>query len=302
MNTTYSKIIDWFTTEDKEIFIWLVRFLSVGVLCLYSGLDVPYAWAGYVLVFIVLCWPYVVNKPWFWSVLLLLQSVDLYFSWLSKANHGWVMWYWCIAMFIAVIQSDKKIEFQVIQNSARWLLIIVMLAAVYYKGISPEYMNGDFFEFNLASNMNMVPFVAIISDLSYSELISNARATSDVVGELRTENTELKTSWVLHYIAIVTTWWVLLIELVIGALLLFYKKIADWWAHVMHAWFIVGAYAAAPIVGFGWILIVLGYALAWDQSKSIRQMYFALAILMLIYTLPRHELFNYVAQVLGVSV
>jgi hypothetical protein len=74
--------------------------------------------------------------------------------------------------------------------------------------------------------------------------------------------------------------------LTIGALLLIRKRRADELAHILLLFFIFTTYLPAPVFGFGWILAIMGFALAKEKFPKITAGYIVSFFAILVYQLP----------------
>ncbi len=282
----FKKITYYLFTQDSTEFIFLIQFLTVPIATFAYG-HTPEILPVLIALCIGVClYPKIAQQPLFWIGMLGVTTYDMYHHALFAANHSWVVWYWLIAVTIATCFIRTGDALQILNNNARWLLIIIMLVAVGWKAAKPEYVNGTFFEFNLVSNTKMAPFVSVVGDLTDKQINSNIHGTARMFLDLEQEQTVLHSSWYMRVIAHMATWWVLLIEFAVGLLLLFYKKSFDYWAHMFHLQFMFFTYMAAPIMGFAWIIWLLGYSLTWGHSVQLRKYYIALALLFFVYMAP----------------
>lgn len=274
----------WATLVAEDLFTF-IALPTIATFAFYFGFNPILQEMAFIFFGLALFWRDSIRHPLFWIGLQLLLSVDLYFSWINAANHTWVMWYWGIVMMIASLIRDVPLQRLIMTNNARWLLIVIMLVAVFWKVINPYYMDGSFFERNLVENPLMTTFTHAFGGLSWEAVEEN---------NIRTLVSSTKDSLTYSYqstplvgmLAIFVTWWVLLIELVIGILLLFYKEKYDLVAHICHMVFIALAYFAVAIFGFAWILVVLGAATAGQTNAYLRPWYTLLFALLLCYALP----------------
>jgi len=86
--------------------------------------------------------------------------------------------------------------------------------------------------------------------------------------------------------ALAMTWWDASLQLAIGALLLFRSRRTDLVAHVLLLFFIFTTYLPAPVFGFGWILAIMGFALAKEKFPRITAVYMICFVMILLYQVP----------------
>jgi hypothetical protein len=275
----------WGPYQSQTLFD-VVALLSVATISFHFGFGPIWQEISFVFLGFAFLYQRVLSYWYFWLGLFILQSVDLYQSWISAANHTWVMWYWGLAMLAACLFKDTTDQTKIISNNARWLLIIIMLVAVVWKITTPSYLDGSFFERNLVSNPLMTTFTHVISGLEWDAIEGNYQTNYQMFDNPNITSRQYQSNNTAHYLSLGITWWVLIIELVIGALLLIQRFKTDTWAHILNIVFIACAYLGAPILGFAWILIVLGIAATGTSHSFLRPWYALLFLLILIYGLP----------------
>ena len=89
--------------------------------------------------------------------------------------------------------------------------------------------------------------------------------------------------------ALVLTWWDASIQLLIGSLLLFRRAVTDKFAHLLLIFFILTTYLPAPVLGFGWILGIMGFALAKEKFPRIAALYVICFGVVILYQVPWRE-------------
>jgi len=295
MNGYLSKVMGWWRVFQESLARESYFFLVSRVTVLTIYLWYPYVLFDQVWVLpfllIALFWRRALESPLFWGLLWALLSVDLYHTWVWKANHGWVMWYWLIAMIAATsVRSEKAREF-VMVNNARWLLIIIMIVAVFWKVIDPTYMNSNFFEHQFITNPIMEKFTHVVTGMPWEWIQDNQAAQERLFTDTTVNALEQKSNTAAHYAAIFITWWVLAVELIIGFLLLFYEKVFDRIAHGFHIFFIWAAYLGGPILAFAWIIAALGLALTGERDRHLWPWYLITFLVLATYGLPWETIF-----------
>lgn len=86
--------------------------------------------------------------------------------------------------------------------------------------------------------------------------------------------------------ALVLTWWDVSLQLLIGSLLLIRRPVTDKFAHIALLFFIFTTYLPAPVYGFGWILGIMGFALAKEKFPRIAAVYMIFFGVILLYQVP----------------
>jgi hypothetical protein len=72
-------------------------------------------------------------------------------------------------------------------------------------------------------------------------------------------------------------------------LLLARRAVTDKFAHILLLFFIFTTYLPAPVLGFGWILAIMGFALAKEKFPRIAAVYMISFVAILLYQVPWRE-------------
>jgi hypothetical protein len=65
--------------------------------------------------------------------------------------------------------------------------------------------------------------------------------------------------------------------------------VTDKFAHILLLFFILTTYLPAPVFGFGWILGIMGFALAKEKFPRIAAVYMICFVVILLYQVPWRE-------------
>ena len=90
-------------------------------------------------------------------------------------------------------------------------------------------------------------------------------------------------------LALVITWYDLLVQIMIGILLIPSRRVTDILAHVALLFFILTTYLPAPVFGFGWTIAILGFTLARASFPLLAMGYLAACVAVLAYQTPWQE-------------
>jgi hypothetical protein len=179
--------------------------------------------------------------------------------------------------------------------NARLLLALVMALAAAWKVLTPSYMDGSYFQFALSVDARFNDFSQIVAGMSEADLESNLQQAVTLLTGYRTgeETTAvpLTVSPRLRYVATFLTWWTIIME---GAMaVLFFLPFSSTISVIRNATLLVFAvttYAVAPVVGFGWLLMILGITQAnRPQDGAWRVGYLAAFVLIRAYDFPFAE-------------
>ncbi len=187
--------------------------------------------------------------------------------WYSGDNHWYLLMYWGLAIALCFRSPYPQ---EALAKSARWMLGIVFLCTVVWKAITPEFMDGRFFEYALLADARFSP-VSLLVGLDGETLIRNREIlhtyiyASDPAGEFT-----LTTTPGIRPMAIVLTCWTLAIESAIAIVFLLPKKwISEFWRHGTLLLFLYTTYPIAQVSGFGWTLLAMGMCQLKPSSKPL---------------------------------
>ena len=220
----------------------------------------------------------------FWGLIAAVSGFVVLRQWYPIDNHKFLLSYWALALALAFSLSEKHQQ-SFLVKTARILLVFVMVAAVVHKTLAADYLDGSFFEFTLLTDQRLAPFMAALGvdrgDLSYNRgIISWLLAATP---EHDTGAAVLRVSPSAHTIAVVVTWWDYLVQVAIAIAFLIGTRWLDLVGHILLLAFVVTTYLAAPVIGFGWTMSILGYALSAERFPKIALCYLATFPLLTVY-------------------
>ena len=224
----------------------------------------------------------------FWFLIACFSASALWLDWREADNHKYLLFYWTVAVFLACELGGEERDI-VVKKAARFLLFFTMTLAVVQKTLSPDYLNGDFFQFILMTDGRFSEFTALLCGIDPEVLDANRelyRQAQDPVN-LHTAFPPLFSNDKLVLLASALTWLNYLTEFAIAVFVLLplssrYSVIA----HLFLIGFITVVYAVAPVIGFGWLLTIWGYCLAPDEWPALRIGYVGLFLLLCLYEFP----------------
>lgn len=276
--------------SDKKHMIAIVPALTVAIL-LFHGFHHFYFKDLFQVAFIfVLLIPGLLKKEYFWFGISCLALSAVYLEFSSADNHKFLLFYWCLALFFAFQfeRAEEQRDFMVV--SARYLMFFTMLGAVIQKTISPDYLDGSFFEITLLTDSRFRDFVVLMTDMDYGTLMENRALKNEVRNHYLLEplaSAQLIRTTYFQLFAHAITWLNYLDQVVIGALALFRLPLPlEILKHLALMVFIIIVYAVAPVIGFGWLIIIWGYCMVPDELKYLRVGYIGCFVLLALYEFP----------------
>lgn len=113
---------------------------------LKSGLETP--WFSFPLVLGLLLGLMLVEgaalSRWFWAGVALVLSADLVQDYFLMPNHHFVLFYFCLVLFI-VFSAPEDQRDRILSVNSRWLIAGIMFFGALQKALTPEYASGGFF-------------------------------------------------------------------------------------------------------------------------------------------------------------
>lgn len=225
------------------------------------------------------------NNNFWLSILVILASANLN-NWYSIDNHQYLITYWCLALYLSSLSDDPD---ETLARNSRLLIGLTFLFATFWKLISSDFLDGRFFHFTLLTDQRFADVTTYASSLNRGKLIQNYQAMSQLLAyDSQLYGVQLQSNPQVLAITKIITYWSILIEgLVTAGFLLPLKSIVGKWRNFLLILFVVTTYAIAPVIGFGSVLVIMGFAQTAPESKKTRLAYIITFFLLQIYMLPR---------------
>lgn len=266
----------------------LVTAMTLVLLLLYSR----GAWYTQVPVAVLgtagLLLPGLRRSSWFWLGMGAFLAAGYFREWYAIDNHKYLYVYWCLALALALRTGEPRASLAV---SARWLVAACFLFATLWKVLSPDFLDGTFFHYALLTDLRLQWAGELFGGLSAEVSAANRRALEALVGySAKVSPVELRSSPAVAAAAGVMAWATLAVE---GLVALVFAAPERWRLDRLRAplllAFVLSTYALAPVIGFGWILLILGLAQAPDRG-AIPTAYAVVFLLLPLYRIPWHDL------------
>ncbi|ELS04772.1 hypothetical protein Xen7305DRAFT_00045080 [Xenococcus sp. PCC 7305] len=187
-------------------------------------------------------------------------------DWLWIDNHKILISYWCLVCALAVSSSDPE---EVLARNGRMLIGLTFFFATVWKMIAGEYWNGAFLHYTFLAENRIEEFANIIGGLPPDVLPQNqilSEILSRFPGTVKTVT--LASNPRLEIFSLAASYWTLLIEgsialAFLGKSFRFLFRFRNW----LLILFIVTTYFLLPVLGFAYILIVMGLAQCSGNSR-----------------------------------
>ena len=202
------------------------------------------------------------QNPFLYLGFAVYQWAFLATRWYAVDNHQFLFAWWLLALFFALFKNENPKEH--LSFNARLILGIVMGVAATRKAIEPSFLDGSFFEFTLLTDPRFEEIPLFLTDWNYGDLKSfRNQAVQSVTGFLggQIQRKGLVIPENLPMIAIVLTYWTIVIEAIIAIAFLLPNRV--YIAYTRTAFlglFCITSYIIVPVTSFGIIMFVFNLA------------------------------------------
>lgn len=232
--------------------------------------------------------PRAAASPLYWYLLALLGSLAILEHWHAVDNHKYLFVYWLWGLVAAAFLSRGDDRDLVLRRTARFMICFIMLGAVVQKTISGSYLDATMFEVILLTDPRFEGLLAVLGveqhDLALSHALYNdLRAPVPAIAE---GSAVLPADGWLKAVAVAFTWLDYVIQVVVGVLFLLPGERIERLAHLGLVIFILFVYFVAPVLGFGWLVAILGMTLAHRRFPRLALGYLASFIVLISYQIP----------------
>ncbi|MCI0424523.1 MAG: hypothetical protein L0Z47_01575, partial [Actinobacteria bacterium] len=227
--------------------------------------------AGAVIAIVGLAVRGLIVKPWFWWMVTALMTVWYLWEWPLLDNHVALSVYWAGAVGISLTGADWRAS---LASLGRWMIVVVFTLAVFWKVVSPEFLDGRFFEWTLVVDPRFVPLASGLGMDTGALEANRALVASGMEGSLAA-------GAAIPAAAQILTWGTLVVESAVAALWALGERVGVW-RHLVLALFAVITYVIVPVAGFGFMLLVMGVATV--TTTKARLAYALGAVALIVYS------------------
>ncbi len=226
---------------------------------------------------------------WFWLVTATVVSTGVYLNRLQVDNHKYLLAYWTIALLCAC-EAVKPAE--MLRRSARRLIGLAFFFATLSKLLAPDYLDSSFFHHALLEDERFYRIAALAGRLPEEAFGFNQAAFAALGShDSLLQRIVLSDTEKLGRLATGLTVWTIGIEALVALAFLWPRGgLAARYRDVLLLAFIVTTYAVAPVMGFGWVLIIMGFASCEADRPLTRAAYLGAFVLLQVYRLPWGDL------------
>ncbi len=223
--------------------------------------------------------------PRFWFVTAMVVIAGNYQNWFTVDNHKYLLGYWCLALFCCLLTEVPETTLALI---ARKLIAFSFLFALFWKIASRDFLDGTFFHYALLLDDRFRGVSEVLGGMTNELMEGNRTAYRALINfDSRIDAVQLLFTRGITYLARIVTWWTLIIELVVAVSFLWpLGKSISRWRDFLLIIFILSTYSVAPVLGFGWTLIIMGLVQCESRYQYVRWPYMGAFVVLQIYNLP----------------
>lgn len=220
-----------------------------------------------------------------WVPLAVLTGLRVLLDWPLPDNHAYLLFYWCLAVTIALFSRDSK---RCLAFNGKFLIGLAFAFALLWKAVlSGDFMDGRFFSIAMLTDPRFETFTESLLSLDDYEMDSLILFVEQHIdGELPARGSDIPAlPPKLHLVSEILTYWTVLIESAVAILFLIPSRIGV--SRLRDAFlilFCVTTYSVATVEGFGWLLIAMGVSQSGERREAVRYLYIAAFLLILVYS------------------
>lgn len=241
------------------------------------------------------------SSPAFWfTISMFVLSHDIV-SWANVDNHKWLMGWWCVALGMTALAPVES-QLKVIKFNARLLLGLCFAFATIWKLLSVDYLDSTFFKYELLTDSRFRDAAQYAGRADIEDLKENRKIREEFKKSYRkdvetAESFTLVSGPLIDLLAIGMTWWTIFIEGLIALVCLWPgDRLIAMIRTMVILVFAATTYLLAPVLGFGWMVIVMGFAQCPEKYKKLQATLLVVLGLLYIYRLKLGPMYTKAAE------
>ena len=234
---------------------------------------------------LLLAFPPLLHSRALWWILVCIEIVGNATAWHTIDNHKYLITYWSIGCAISLSLSGKE-RIQYLQVTARVLVGLVFAFAVLWKLLAGEYLNGSFLYVTFLTDNRLRYVTLLLTDLSGHDLDALTRAFRFATIRATTDHWTLPVfeSPLLAAVTFAMSWLTILGEGAVSITNLMSSERLYELRHGLLWWFILLTYLLLPVMGFAFMLTLLGFAQC-NENDTRRRLHYMIAFVLIHLTL-----------------
>lgn len=242
-----------------------------------------------------LLFSYLRKNLFYWFALVCFMAIGIFYNWESADNHKYLIVYWCATLFVTYLFSAGE---EALKYSARLLIGFAFAFALTWKLVSPDFVNGDFFEHAFLFDERFVSKLKVIGVLEPDPIDYNLVAADALTAyDSRLHEVDILTNHKLKLLAKIFACLTLLLEGIIALCFFLPRKYKiSALGDIFLLLFILSTYFLAPVIGFGWVIATLGFIQCDPSRWKIRVSYIFVILLLQAYRIPWTAIADSISQ------
>lgn len=262
------------------------------------------------LLLIAALWPSFRRSCYLWLTVVLLWVPTLVFEWCNHEDHIYFGIYWCAVLALATWKppatNESGTQLQsgspawhidtdaFLRRSARYLIGLCFLFATVWKIVSPEFHDGSLFHYKLLCDDRFSETLARVpGGMSVADIQENYLAMSQL-REPGTATTQVPLTFTprISGLAWVMTWWTIAIEALLAIAFLWpgSGRRLNLTRNLALVGFALSTYIVAPVMGYGFTFMIMGYANCEPGERRMRYMFLGTLVLLALILIFRNSM------------
>lgn len=257
----------------------LALFLTSAVIGLNPALTLALVMPG------ILLYP-LARSPAYWLAISCVALIGL-FPVESADNHIFLMFYWCLAIGVALCFREAR---DVLAMNARLLVGLCFAFAVLWKIMAPEFLPGAFFQFTFAADNRFFQISQLFLGFTAESTAENVRNVAVLTHPThRAASLPLQIPASAASAAQLLAWWTVVLEGAIAVTFLAPTSTrASRWRDIPLLVFMVTTYPVATVGAFAALLAAMGFVQSDRGNWRFRLAYLLLYLLVPFLVIARH--------------
>jgi hypothetical protein len=220
------------------------------------------------------------RRPALWLALALLGAWRVGAGWPLADNHAYLLVYWCLAIGLALLGPEPQ---RALAWNGRALVGLAFACAVFWKVLSPDYLDARFFRVALVEDRRLEPLATALGGVERETLRARRAFLERHVDGPGFASAAPAEPAALRRLALAATWLTLALEAAVALAFLAPLGGRVWLRHALLLVFCATTYAVAPVVSFGWLLLALGVSQCAPEARRARLAYLGVFALLVFY-------------------
>lgn len=238
-----------------------------------------------VVALMMLVLPSLTHRAALWWLTLVALAASNADQWEIIDNHQYLITYWVLACTLTV----QKPEYLAI--NARLLVGIAFGFAVLWKLAAGQYLDGSFFYVSFFTDGRLQNFAGLFADGGPGFV----KQTSQAIGQVMAFGFDNSTLALANDRGLMTlargmSWSGLVVETAVAIVHLLPERQSYALRHFTLMVFVAFTYVLLPVVGFGFLLGVMGFAQVADDDQRLKRLYIALLCFLQLSLVPWRNL------------